>query len=129
MESLSVLQLLPDMDGVIIVTIPSEVSEDVVRKAVTFARGMNIPILGLVENMSCVICPHCGEKIDVFGTKGGENVAESMNISLLGKISMDPRVSRTMDAGEPFIAAEPDTPAAKTFREIVKRIEEQTKSS
>jgi len=125
-ESLSVLQLLPDMDGVIIVTIPSQVSEDIVRKAVTFARGMNIPILGLVENMSGVVCPHCGERIDVFGTKGGENVAESMNISLLGKIPMDPRVSSTMDAGKPFIIAEPDTPAAKEFREIVKKIEEQT---
>jgi len=125
-ESLSVLQLLPDMDGVIIVTIPSEVSEDVVRKAVTFARGMNIPILGLVENMSGVVCPHCGERIDIFGTKGGENVAESMNVPLLGKIPMDPRVSSTMDAGKPFITAEPDTPAAKEFREIVKKIEELT---
>jgi len=87
---------------------------------------MNIPILGLVENMSGVVCPHCGERIDVFGTKGGENVAESMNISLLGKIPMDPRVSSTMDAGKPFIIAEPDTPAAKEFRKIVKKIEEQT---
>lgn len=124
-ESLSVLQLLPEMDGVIIVTIPSEVSEDVVRKAVTFARGMNIPILGLIENMSGIICPHCGERIDVFGIMGGENVAKSMNVTLLGKIPLDPRVSSTMDAGKPFIYMEPDTPAAKEFRQIVKKIEEQ----
>ena len=125
-ESLSVLQLLPEMDGVIIVTIPSEVSEDVVRKAVTFARSMNVPILGVVENMSGVVCPHCGELIEVFGTGGGEHVSSSMNVPLLGKIPLDPRVSSTMDAGEPFIAAEPDTPAAKEFREIVKQIEEVT---
>ncbi len=59
-ESLSVLQLLPELDGVIIVTIPSEVSQAVVKKAVTFARQMNVPILGIVENMSGLVCPHCG---------------------------------------------------------------------
>ena len=125
-ESLSVLQLLPEMDGVIIVTIPSEVSEDVVRKAVTFSRGMKVPILGIVENMSGVVCPHCGELIEVFGAGGGEHVSSSMDVPLLGKIPLDPRVSSTMDAGKPFIAAEPDTPAAMEFREIVRQIEKVT---
>ena len=71
-ESLSVLQLLPELDGVIIVTIPSEVSQAVVKKAVTFARQMNVPILGIVENMSGLVCPHCGEVIDVFSKGGGQ---------------------------------------------------------
>jgi len=78
-ESLSVLQLLPEMDGVIIVTIPSEVSEDVAR-----ARKMEVPILGIVENMSDGVCPHCGERFEVFGSGGGENVARDMGLELLG---------------------------------------------
>jgi len=126
-EPLSVLQLLPEMDGVIIVTIPSEVSEDVVRKAVTFARKMGVPILGIVENMSDVVCPHCGERFEVFGDGGGERVSNDMGIPLLGKIPLDPRVSAAMDAGTPFIVAQPDTPAAKEFGYIVEKIEESTK--
>jgi len=126
-EPLSVLQLLPEMDGVIIVTIPSEVSEDVVRKAVTFSRKMDVPILGVVENMSGVVCPHCGESFEVFGDGGGERVSNDMGIPLLGKIPLDPRISVTMDAGMPFIAALPDTPAANEFRSIVEKIEESTK--
>jgi len=72
-EPLTVLQLLPEADGVVIVTIPSEVSGDVVRKAVTFARMLKVPIIGIVENMSGMICPHCGKEIDVFsgGWVGG----------------------------------------------------------
>jgi ATP-binding protein involved in chromosome partitioning len=126
-EPLSVLQLLPEMDGVIIVTIPSEVSEDVVRKAVTFSRKMDVPILGVVENMSGVVCPHCGESFEVFGDGGGERVSSDMGIPLLGKIPLDPRISAAMDAGTPFIAAQPDTPAANEFRSIVEKIEESTK--
>ena len=125
-EPLSVLQLLPEMDGVIIVTIPSEVSEDVVRKAVTFSRKMDVPILGVVENMSGVVCPHCGESFEVFGDGGGERVSSDMGIPLLGKIPLDPRISAAMDAGTPFIAALPDTPAAIEFRSIVEKIEEST---
>jgi ATP-binding protein involved in chromosome partitioning len=126
-EPLSVLQLLPEMDGVIIVTIPSEVSEDVVRKAVTFARKMDVPILGIVENMSNIVCPHCGESIEVFGHGGGERVSNDMGIPLLGKIPLDPKISIAMDAGKPFIAAQLDTMAAKSFRSIVEKIEELTK--
>lgn len=125
-ESLSVLQLLPDMDGVIIVTIPSEVSQGVVKKAVTFARKMGVPILGIVENMSSMVCPHCGEFIDVFSVGGGEKVANDMDISLLGTIPLDPRISTAMDAGAPFIVSEPDSPAAKAFEAIVEKIEEKT---
>ncbi|HUS79234.1 MAG TPA: Mrp/NBP35 family ATP-binding protein [Patescibacteria group bacterium] len=125
-ESLSILQLLPEMDGVIIVTIPSEVSEEVVRKAVTFARKMEVPILGIIENMSGVICPKCGERIDVFGVGGGERVATDMGVTLLGKIPLDPLVSEAMDAGTPFVVAQPDTPAAVEFKKIVGKIERVT---
>jgi len=122
-ESLSVLQLLPEMDGVIIVTIPSEVSQDVVKKAVSFARKMDTPIIGIVENMSGIVCPHCGERIEVFGTGGGENISVEMGVPLLGSIPLDPRISTAMDAGTPFIAAQPDSPAARAFQAIVEKIE------
>ncbi len=125
-ESLSVLQLLPEMDGVIIVTIPSEVSQDVVRKAVTFARKMGVPILGIVENMSGVVCPHCGEQVDVFGSGGGEKIATDMDVPFLGSIPLDPRISKTTDAGAPFIIEEPDSQAAAVFKKIVEKIEKVT---
>jgi ATP-binding protein involved in chromosome partitioning len=125
-ESLSVLQLLPEMDGVIIVTIPSEVSQDVVKKAVTFAQKMDVPIIGIIENMSSIVCPHCGKRVDVFGVGGGERIASEMNVPLLGSIPLDPRISTAMDAGTPFIATQPDSPAAVAFDAIVEKIEEFT---
>jgi ATP-binding protein involved in chromosome partitioning len=125
-ESLSVLQLLPEMDGVIIVTIPSEVSQDVVKKAVTFARKMDTPVVGIVENMSGIVCPHCGERIDVFGVGGGERISSEMGVPLLGSIPLDPNISTATDSGTPFIVAEPDSQAAKSFEAIVEKIEEFT---
>ena len=122
-ESLSILQLLPEMDGVVIVTIPSEVSQAVVKKAVTFARKLNVPILGIVENMSGMLCPHCGESIDVFSLGGGAKVSEEMGVELLGSIPLDPQVSADSDDGAPFIVKHPDSPASKVFTQIIKKIE------
>jgi ATP-binding protein involved in chromosome partitioning len=121
-ESLSVLQLLPELAGVIIVTIPSEVSQAVVKKAVTFANQMNIPILGIVENMSGMVCPHCGENIEVFSKGGGAKVSSEMDVELLGSIPMDPRVALNSDSGVPFIYANPESPAAEVFSSIVEKI-------
>ena len=126
-ESLSVLQLLPEMEGVIIVTIPSEVSQDVVKKAVSFARKMGVPILGIVENMSGMLCPHCGETIEVFSKGGGERVAEEMDVEFLGSIPLDPRISADSDEGTPFIVSHPDSTASKEFMRIVEKIEEKVK--
>ena len=126
-ESLSVLQLLPELDGVIIVTIPSEVSQAVVKKAVTFARQMKAPILGIVENMSGLVCPHCSEVIDVFSKGGGARVSDEMGVELIGSIPMDPRVALESDKGVPFIYSNPDSPAAIAFKGVVERIEGQVK--
>jgi ATP-binding protein involved in chromosome partitioning len=122
-ESLSVLQLLPELAGVIIVTIPSEVSQAVVKKAVTFANQMNIPIFGIVENMSGMVCPHCGEHIEVFSKGGGAKVSGEMDVELLGSIPMDPRVALNSDSGVPFIYASPESPAAEAFKNIVSKVE------
>jgi ATP-binding protein involved in chromosome partitioning len=123
-EPLSVMQFIPDMDGVIVVTIPSEVSQVVVRKAVTFARELKVPIIGIIENMSGLICPKCGAEIDVFKIGGGQKISEELKVPFLGKIPLDPRICDDSDRGMPFIVGHPDSPAAKAFMEIVKRIEE-----
>jgi ATP-binding protein involved in chromosome partitioning len=125
-EPLTVLQLLPDADGVIIVTIPSEVSGDVVRKAVTFAGMLKVPVLGIVENMSGLVCPHCGERIEVFQGGVGRKVAEEMGVPFLGSIPIDPKISIDSDSGRPFIEENPDSPAAEAFREIVDKITVRT---
>ena len=127
-EPLSVAQLLPEMDGVIIVTIPSEVSQIVVKKAVTFARTLKMPIIGIVENMSGFICPHCGNKSDIFRSGGGKKISEEMNVPFLGSIPIDPKVSEDSDKGTPFIIKHADTPASKSFIKIVKKIENVLKS-
>ena len=124
-ESLSILQLLPEMDGVVIVTIPSEVSQGVVKKAVTFARQMNVPVFGIVENMAGMICPHCGQMIEVFSKGGGAKVSDEMSVDLLGSIPMDPRIAADSDSGNPFVVSHPDSPAAKVFSDIVAEIQKR----
>jgi ATP-binding protein involved in chromosome partitioning len=122
-EPLTVLQLLPDIDGVVIVTMPNEVSGQVVEKSITFARQLKAPIIGLVENMSYLICPHCGDRIDLFGEGVAERVASTMGVPFLGSIPLDPRVAQDSDSGRPFVAENPDSPAAEAFRGIVAEIE------
>lgn len=122
-EPLSVAQLLPEMDGVIIVTIPSEVSQIVVKKAVNFAKALGLPIIGVIENMSGFICPNCGARIDIFRFGGGEKISEEMGIQFLGRIPVDQRICEDSDEGKPFIAEYRDS-SSKAFMEIVKKIEE-----
>jgi ATP-binding protein involved in chromosome partitioning len=122
-EPLSVMQLIPDMDGVIIVTIPSEVSQVVVKKAVTFARQLGIPVIGIIENMSGFVCPKCGTEIDIFKVGGGQRISEDLSVPFLGSIPIDPEICRDSDNGMPFITEHMDSAATKAFMEIVKKIE------
>ncbi|NWF86918.1 Mrp/NBP35 family ATP-binding protein [Candidatus Bathyarchaeota archaeon] len=122
-EPLSVAQLLPEMDGVIIVTIPSEISQVVVKKAVTFARRLRMPIVGVVENMSGFVCPNCGVKVDIFQSGGGKRIAEESDIYFLGSIPIDQKISKASDKGVPFIVEHADSPASKAFLDIVKKVE------
>jgi Mrp family chromosome partitioning ATPase len=102
---------------------PNEVSGQVVEKSITFARQLKAPIIGLVENMSYLICPHCGDRIDLFGEGVAERVASTMGVPFLGSIPLDPRVAQDSDSGRPFVAENPDSPAAEAFRGIVAEIE------
>jgi ATP-binding protein involved in chromosome partitioning len=118
-EPLSVLQLIPEMVGVIIVTIPSEVSQIVVKKAVNFARHLSVPIVGIVENMSGFICPKCGTEVNIFRTGGGRKVAEDQSIPFLGSIPLDPDVCTASDKGVPFVVEHQGSSAAVAFMHIV----------
>jgi len=126
-EPLSVMQLLPEMDGVVIVTIPSEVSQDVVKKAVTFSRMLNVPVIGIIENMSGFVCPQCGVQIDIFKTGGGEKISKDLDVPFLGKIPIDPRVCEDSDKGLPFVVEDVNSPATKAFMTIVEKIENHLK--
>ena len=122
-EPLSIAQLLPDIDGVIIVTMPSELSSTIVKKAIAFSRRLGMPIIGVVENMSGFICPHCGEKIGIFQSGGGKKMAEETGAPFLGSIPIDPQIGVGADTGLPFVIANSDSPAAKAFMEIVEKVE------
>jgi ATP-binding protein involved in chromosome partitioning len=121
-EPLSIAQLLPDLDGVVIVTMPSDLSSSIVKKAVTFAQRLKLPIIGVVENMSGFVCPHCNEKIEIFSSGGGKKMAQEEGVPFLGSIPIDPKVSADSDKGAPFIISHKDSAAAKAFMEIVSRI-------
>jgi ATP-binding protein involved in chromosome partitioning len=121
-EPLSVLKLLPEMDGVVIVTIPSEVSQIVVGKSITFSKQLGIPVIGLIENMSGFICPDCGKETHIFRTGGGKKIAQEYSVPFLGRIPLDPRVCEASDLGHPFIMEYPDSAAAKAFIDIVRKI-------
>jgi ATP-binding protein involved in chromosome partitioning len=123
-EPLSVAQLLPEMDGVVIVTIPSKVSQVVVKKSVIFARQLGMPVIGVIENMSGFICPQCGKKSDIFESEGGHIMAEELKIPFLGSIPIDQRICEDADRGEPFIVEHPNSAASKSFMEIVGKIED-----
>ncbi len=122
-EPLSIAQLIPNLSGVIIVTMPSEVSQAVVKKAITFARQIGVPIIGIVENMSGFICPDCGAKVDIFKFGGGKKVADEMAVPYLGSIPLDPMICTNSDEGLSFVAENLSSPATKAFVGIVKNVE------
>jgi Mrp family chromosome partitioning ATPase len=95
---LTVFQSIP-LDGIIVVTSPQELVSMIVEKAVNMAKMMNVPVLGLVENMSYVTCPDCGKRINVFGESHLEEVAAREQLSVLGRIPMDPALARVADQG------------------------------
>lgn len=98
-EQLSIVQSLGDVDGAVIVTTPQNMALVDVKKSINFCETMNLPIIGLVENMSGLICPDCNKRIDIFKSEGGKNLAEEKNIPFLGKISLDPTTANNCDDG------------------------------
>ena len=101
-EALTVAQSLPAIDGVVVVTTPQEVSLEDCRKAINFAHRLELAVIGVVENMSGLICPHCGQEIDVFGVGGGEKMAAQMEVPFLGRIPLAPALVEATDQGQPL---------------------------
>lgn len=110
------------LSGAIIVTTPQEVALIDARKAVSMFRKTNVPILGIIENMSYFLCPSDGKRYDIFGTSGGRREADRLRVPLLGEIPIEPLVREAGDTGQPAVAIHPQTPAAKVFQEIAKNI-------
>ncbi|UCE29902.1 MAG: Mrp/NBP35 family ATP-binding protein [Candidatus Bathyarchaeota archaeon] len=127
-EPLSIMQLLPEMDGVVIVTIPSEVSQIVVKKAVTFSKKLNMPVIGIIENMSGFICPKCGLGINIFKAGGGRRIAKELRIPFLGSIPIESKICEASDKGVPFIVENVNSPANKAFMKIVKKVKRSLKT-
>ena len=114
-EPLSIVQLLGNADGAVIVTTPQQLSVIDVKKCITFCRQLKLPVLGVLENMSGFVCPHCGQRIDVFAGDGGEEMAGDFKVPFLGRIPIDPALARACDSGEPFVAFNLQSPAAQAI--------------
>ena len=127
-EPLSIAQLVPGLSGAIIVTTPQEIALLDSRKSVSFAKSLKIPVIGIIENMSGLICPHCGERIDLFKTGGGERAAVELKVAFLGRIPIEPTIVDSTDQGRPFIRAYGKTPTARLMDEIVGKIMQRVES-
>lgn len=121
-ESLSVCQLLPHADGAVLVTTPQQVSATDVSKAMNFLSQLSFPVVGIIENMSGFVCPHCGQESDIFSSGAGEALARQYGVPFLGKLPIDPQVCQGGDKGRPFVELEPTSATAKAFASIVAKI-------
>lgn len=126
---MTTIDLIGNVSGAVIITTPQEVALLDSRKSVTFCRDSEVPIIGIVENMSGLDCPHCHQHIDVFRKGGGEASAHDMGVPFLGRIPLDPEVVMQSDAGEPYALFNSDTPTAQAYHDIANQIEAFCKKS
>jgi ATP-binding protein involved in chromosome partitioning len=118
---LTISQLVP-LCGAIAVTTPQEVALHDVRKGLMMFQKVNVPLLGIIENMSYFVCGHCGERTEIFSSGGGERAANKLGIPFLGRIPIDPAIRTGGDTGTPIVVADPVSPQAAAFREIAAKI-------
>ncbi len=123
--SMSTAQEAP-IAGAVIVTTPNSVSLEDAMKAVTMFEKLNVPVFGLIENMSYFICPHCGERTEIFGHGGAREAADELGIDFLGEIPLEATVREGADAGVPIIEGDPASPVARAFAEIAQTIAAKT---
>jgi len=123
----TLLETVP-MDTVLIVTTPQDLSLMDTSRSLGVFRQAGVPILGVIENMSYLHCPHCGERIEVFHRSEREWAVEGKELNWLGRIPMDIAISRGIDSGHPLMQAVPDAPAAMAFREIAAKVTEESES-
>src|SRR5215472_5724212 len=125
---LTLIQTAP-LTGAVVVTTPSDVSLEDARKAIHMFQQVRVPILGLVENMSYLKCPHCGERVDVFSYGGGRRTAETMNVHFLGELALDPAVRIGGDSGKPITLSDDGAPFVAIAHELERRAEQESKKS
>jgi len=122
---LSLIQTAP-ITGAIVVTTPSDVSLEDARKAIHMFHQVKVPILGIVENMSYLDCPHCHERIDVFSHGGGKKTAEAMGVPFLGELPLDPAIRIGGDSGQPITLGDAGAPFVAIAREVQRRAAEES---
>ncbi len=120
-EPLTVAQLIKDGHA-LIVTTPQEVALADVRKSIMFCRQLKMEIVGLVENMSGFVCPHCQQTVEIFKTGGGERTAQEFGIPFLGRVPLDPRVMLGGDDGTPYLVSQEDALAVKSFSRVLEAV-------
>ena len=125
-EPLSVVQLIDGATGAIVVTTPQDLAVSDVRKCITFCRQLEVPVTGVVENMSGFICLSCGDKVDIFKTGGGSRMAEEMGVAFLGRIPIEPRLVDAGDTGCAYLDRFPDTETARAFENVLKAVDTET---
>ena len=106
------------------VTTPQNISTGDVRRGVRMFEKVNTEVLGIVENMSGYLCPHCGEMVEIFGKGGGEDLAKDMELPFLGAVPLDPKVREGGDTGVPPVVGSPDSPAAEALKGVAKALRE-----
>jgi Mrp family chromosome partitioning ATPase len=124
-EPMSVAQLIPDADGVVIVTSPQDVALLDSRKCVSFVREVDQKVLGIVENMSGFMCPECGHRVDLFKTGGGEKAALEMNVPFLGRIPIAPEMVESGDSGRPIVGKNPENNGSLALKDIARKIQRE----
>jgi len=117
-KPVSIAQLVPNFDGVIVVTTPSTITRSVVGRSINFARKLGVPVLGLIENMSGFFCPECHAKIELFSCYDSEKLSKDMGIPFLGRVPFDPRISECFDKGLSLTVEYENSPLSKAFNEI-----------
>lgn len=123
-EPLTVAQTIPGVQAVVVTT-PQAVALADVRKSINFCKTVEMPIVGVIENMSGFVCPHCGETVDIFSTGGGEQTARDFALTFLGPVPMDPRVVVAGDTGKPYLSSDEETPTTQAFDKIVTAVKNQ----
>ncbi|MGB2726880.1 MAG: Mrp/NBP35 family ATP-binding protein [Halobacteriota archaeon] len=120
-EPLSVVQLMKKVDGAIIVTTPQDLALLDSRKAVDFSRVLKVPVIGIIENMSGFVCPHCGKETNIFKYGGGEKAAIELGVPFLGRVPLDPKMVEAADSGTPFVMQK-ESKVRESFEQIVENV-------
>ena len=119
--SMSMAQEAP-ISGVVIVSTPQDVALEDAAKAVSMFDKLNVPVFGVIENMSYFACPHCGERTDIFGHGGARSAAEDLGLEFLGELPIDPETRRAGDEGEPIVHRAPESPQSAAFVDVAKQV-------